>query len=270
MDNFQELTKEQKEDDKLFIAKIDDKIKFAINRKRVVNTNFLDLAQKKMSEDYLKQKKIENYIFYGGYSDAERTMLFILPTDVPYDPIKNITKNYEQEMSILRVSLPKELWGTYQHKTYLGALMKLGIERKKIGDILVRSDGADIVISNDIKKFLEQNISELTRFSKSTIQIISIDDVKYIKQERKVLKVNVPSMRLDAIVGELARVSRQDATRLLEEQRVQVDFKDEIRGTRQIKEGNIISIRGKGRFYITKILGTTRSGRYSIEVEKPQ
>ena len=98
---------------------------------------------------------------------------------------------------------------------------------------------------------------------------IIIKEINYIAQEKKIININVPSMRLDAIVGELARVSRQDATRFLEEQRVFVDFKEEIRGTRQIKEGNVITIRGKGRFYITKILGTTRSGRYRIEVEKP-
>ena len=147
--------------------------------------------------------------------------------------------------------------------------MKLGIERKKIGDILVKPDGADIIISNDLKEFLKQNLGELTRFSKAEIENLSIKEIHYIVPEKKILKINVPSMRLDAIVGELARCSRQDATRFLEEQRVFVDFKEEIRGTRQIKEGNVITIRGKGRFYITKILGTTRSGRFAIEVEKP-
>ena len=269
MDSFSELTKEQKEDSKLLITKVEDKLKFVQNRKRIANTDFLDLAQKKEIEDYLKQKKIDSYVFYGGFEEAERTMLLLLPIDVPYDPMQNIDKNYEQIMSILRVKLPKELWGSYDHKRYLGALMKLGIERKKIGDILVKPDGADIIISNDLKEFLKQNLGELTRFSKSEIENLSIKEINYIAQEKKILKINVPSMRLDAIVGELARCSRQDATRFLEEQRVFVDFKEEIRGTRQIKEGNVITIRGKGRFYITKILGTTRSGRFAIEVEKP-
>ena len=75
-------------------------------------------------------------------------------------------------------------------------------------------------------------------------------------------------MRLDAIVGELARCSRNDASRLLEEERVFIDFKTEIRGTKQVKEGTQITIRGKGRFKILSILGTTRKGRYTLEVEK--
>lgn len=269
MDNISELTKGQQEETKLLLARIDDKLKFVSSRKRFANTDFLDLAQKKDIEDYLKQKKINSYIFYGGFEEAERTMLLLLPTDVPYDPMQNIDKTYDQIMKIIRIKLPKDLWGSYDHKMYLGALMKLGIERKKIGDILVRPDGADIIVSKDLVDFLKQNLAELTRFSKSEIEDLSIKEINYIAQEKKIININVPSMRLDAIVGELARVSRQDATRFLEEQRVFVDFKEEIRGTRQIKEGNVITIRGKGRFYITKILGTTRSGRYRIEVEKP-
>jgi RNA-binding protein YlmH len=269
MDKLNELTKEQKDEDKLFLSKINDKIKFVKARNRVANTEFLDLAQRKMAEDYLHSQKINLYRFYGGYDDAERTMLIIFPEDLPYDPMKNIEKTYSNIMSIIRVELPKEQWSSYEHKTYLGALMKIGLKREKIGDIVVRPDGADIIISNDIKKFLEENLNELTRFQSSKISNIDISEIKYIPAEKKVFKINVPSMRLDAIVGELARVSRADANRLLEEERVFVDFKEEIRGTRQIKEGSFITVRGKGRFQITKILGTTRSGRYSLEVEKP-
>ncbi len=269
MDNYSELTKSQQEENKLLIAKLEDKIKFVSTRKRFANTDFLDLAQKKELDDYLKQKKIKSYIFYGGFEEAERTMLLLLPIDVPYDPMQNIDKTYDQIMRIIRIKLPKDLWGSYNHKIYLGALMKLGIERKKIGDILVRPDGADIIVSCDLLNFLKQNLAELTRFSKSEIEDLSIKEINYIAPEKKILTINVPSMRLDAIVGELARCSRQDAIRFLEEQRVFVDFKEEIRPTRQIKEGNIITIRGKGRFNITKILGTTRSGRFRIEVEKP-
>ena len=120
MDSFSELTKEQKEDSKLLIARVEDKLKFVQTRKRIANTDFLDLAQKKEIEDYLKQKKIDSYVFYGGFEEAERTMLLLLPTDVPYDPMQNIDKNYEQIMSILKIRLPKEQRGTYDHQRYIG------------------------------------------------------------------------------------------------------------------------------------------------------
>ena len=75
-------------------------------------------------------------------------------------------------------------------------------------------------------------------------------------------------MRLDAIVGEIAKLSRSASIKYIEEEKVVINFKEEIRPTKQILEGDIITIRGKGRFLISKILGKTRSQRLSIEVKK--
>ena len=146
--------------------------------------------------------------------------------------------------------------------------MKLGVKREKIGDILVRDDGADIIISNEIEKFLINSLGTLTRFQKAKIEKINLEDINYIEKEKQIIKINVPSMRLDAIVGELAKVSRNDANKYIEQERVFVNFKLELRNSRTIEENTIITIRGKGRFTISKILGETRSKRINLEVEK--
>ena len=146
--------------------------------------------------------------------------------------------------------------------------MKLGIRREKIGDIIVRKDGADIIVKSDLAEYLKNNLQGLTRFQKSNIEIKNIEELIYIKPEKQVIKINVPSMRLDCIVGELARCSRNDANKYLEEERVFVNFKEEIRSSKNVNEGDFITIRGKGRFKISKILGTTKKGRISLEIEK--
>ena len=265
MDKVNELTKSQKEDEDLLIAKLNDKIKFVKARNRFQSTDFLDPMQRSILNDIVSKNKELDYEFFGGYENAERTMLILKPDN--FKEIAN-SKIYNQIMRIIRIVLPKEEWGKYEHKSYLGALMKLGLKREKVGDIIVRSDGADIIISKDIEEFLLQSLNGLIRFQKAEITSEDISDLKYVLPEKKIFKINVPSMRLGAIVGELARCSRNDASRLLEEERVFIDFKVEIRGTKQVKEGTQITIRGKGRFKITQILGTTRKGRYTLEVEK--
>lgn len=314
MDKINELTKQQKEDDKLLVSKVLDKIKFVEARNRFENTDFLDLAQKQLISEMLQKRNQIEYEFFGGFEEAERTMLILMPedylkleningisneynklensnnffdktdklnyendeiqysNDVKYnhDAVNNkmITNIYNQIMSIIRITLPKELWGTFEHRTYLGALMKIGLKREKIGDILVRHDGADIVISNDIKNFMINNINQLTRFQKAKIESLKIDQIKYTPAKNEIIKINVPSMRLDAIIGELAKCSRSDSSELLEQERVMVNFKEEIRGTRIIEDNTMITIRGKGRFKINKILGNTKSGRINVEVTK--
>ncbi len=263
MDKINELSKRQNAEEKLLIAKIIDKIKLANGRNKLQNTNFMDLSQQETVKKILEARSDVNYSFDGGFEEAERKVLIIEPYNVNYNKKIN-----NEIMTIIRVTIPKELNGTFEHKTYLGALMKLGLRREKIGDIIVRYDGADIIILKEIENFLIDNLKNLTRFKKSKLEECNLEDLKYVLPKKETFKINVPSMRLDCIVGELARCSRSEANELLEQERVFVNFKEELRGSVQIKEDTFITIRGKGRFKILKITGATRSGRLSVEIEK--
>lgn len=259
-----ELSKQQKDEDKFLIAKILDKIKFLNNRNRFECGEFLDLRQQSLVKEALEIRKLNNYNFCGGYDDAERKILITFPYDINFD-INNVINQF---LCVIEINLPNELKMQYEHRNYLGALMKLGIKREKIGDILVRNDGADIIVKKDISDYIISNISLLTRFQKSKIKIKEIQDLIYVKKEKELVKINVPSMRLDCIVGELAKCSRADAIKLLNEERVFVNFKEELRPSKLVTEGDYITIRGKGRFKINKLLGNTKSGRINLEIEK--
>ena len=263
MDKQSDLTKQQKDDDKILIAKVLDKIKFAQNRNKIESTDFLDLRQQSIIRQILELRKSENYKFFGGYKDSERNII-VFSNNLEYinqEEVNNL-------LSIIRITLPNNLNGKYEHRIYLGGLMKLGIKREKVGDIIVRDNGADIIVKKDLSKYINENLKGLTRFQKSNIEIHNIDELIYIPPEKQIFKINVPSMRLDCIVGELARCSRNDANKILEEERVFVNFKEEIRPSKNVENGDYITIRGKGRFRIINILGKTKSGRISLEIEK--
>ena len=88
-------------------------------------------------------------------------------------------------MKIIRIKLPNDLKGKYEHRNYLGALIKLGIKREKIGDILVRDDGADIIIKSDIAEYTKNDLKTLTRFQKSNIEIENIENLIYIEKKNR-------------------------------------------------------------------------------------
>ena len=263
MDKQSELTKLQKDEDKILIAKVLDKLKFAENRNKIEITDFLDLRQQCVIKEMLDIRKSNNYKFFGGYDDSERNIIIFFNNIefIKQDEINNL-------LSIIRITLPNNLKGEYEHRIYLGGLMKLGIKREKIGDIIVRNDGADIIVKKDLAEYLKNNLGGLTRFQKSKIEIKNIEELIYIKPEKQVIKINIPSMRLDCIVGELARCSRNEANKILEDERVFVNFKEEIRPSKNVEEGDYITIRGKGRFRIVKILGKNKKGRISLEIER--
>lgn len=146
--------------------------------------------------------------------------------------------------------------------------MKLGIKREKIGDILVDKQGADIIISSEILKFLLNNLTELTRFQKAKIEEIELSELKKVNIEKEQITITVSSMRLDNIVAELANCSRSKALELLTQERVFVNFEMIKKQTKEIKENDRITIRGKGRFEIKEIVGNTRKGNIILKVEK--
>ena len=264
--NKQDFLKDyKKQEDKMLLAQVLDKIEFVKTRGKLEYTDFLDMYQISLVENFLKKIKFENYKLYGGYEDAERKILIIYPEK--YDEIM-LEKNYSKILKAVRVTLPDEEKGKYSHRNYLGGIVKLGLKREKVGDILVSDTGSDIIVMEDFSEILKKELPSLTRFENSKIEIIELKDLR--KKEIKIedIKIIVPSLRLDNIVSDLARTSRSKAKQIIEQERVFINGQNETKLSKQIKLNDIITIRGKGRFVIKEFEGTTRSGRQVIVIEK--
>ena len=146
--------------------------------------------------------------------------------------------------------------------------MKLGIKREKIGDIITFPEGANIIVLNETIEFVENNLSSLTRFSKSCIEIKGLEELHNLEIKTEKIQIIVSSLRLDNIVSELARTSRTKAEEIISTGRVFVNFENIAKDSKTLKEADIITIRGKGRFKIKEIEGNTKKGRVIISVEK--
>ena len=261
-----ELLQEYKnQDNRLFVAKVLDKINFTKTKNKIQYTDFLNLYEQEMCLNIVKKLSLNRFYFFGGEENTERKILVIYPEKLTEEMSR---KNDSSIISIIRIELPKELRGEYSHRDYLGAIMKLGVEREKIGDISVRSKGAEIVIKNEVQKFLMQNLGSLTRFSSAEIEEKKIEDLKEIEAQKVEITEIVASLRLDNIVASLARTSRNKATEILEQERVFLNFKCETKSSKQVNVGDVITIRGKGRFVFKEISGNTRKGRYVIKIDK--
>ena len=252
-------------DDKILLAQVLDKVEMVEKKNKIEYTDFLDLAQIELVQKFINKIKLYNYMIYGGFEQAERKMFVIYP-----DKFNSVVveKNLSNIVQIIRIELPDDLKGKYTHRDYLGAVIKLGIERKKIGDIIVDQNGADIIVDKDIVKFLLDNLGSLTRFSKSTISVQNIEDLRPVEIKKEELEIIVSSMRLDNVISDLARCSRNKALDIINTERVFINFECETKKTKQVKTGDMITIRGKGRFFVKEIVGQTRSGRTVIKIEK--
>ena len=265
MDKQKILSEYKKQEDKILLAQILDKIEFSKQREKLEYTDFLDMYQISLVKSFMKKIDFENFVLYGGFENAERNVLIIYPEK--YN-ISMVEKNYSKIIKSIRITLSEEEKGKYSHRNYLGGIVKLGMKREKVGDILVSDDGADILVKDETALNLKQELGTLTRFENAKFEIIGLEDLR--KQEIKVEEISiiVPSLRLDNFVSDLAKTSRSKAVQIIDSERVFINGQNETKASKQIKLGDIITIRGKGRFIVKEFSGTTRSGRTVVKIEK--
>lgn len=246
----------------LLIAKVLDKKKICNSKNKITYTDFLNEKEQRVIE---KNVKLENAFFYGVNENADRKILVFYPEKLTEELVR---KSLKSVLSGIRIILKNDQIGNYEHKNYLSALIKIGIDRGKIGDILVDDYGADIIAFDMNKEFIIQSLSELTRFRKANIDIIPIDDIKQKIDRFEESTIIVSSMRIDNIVAELAGCSRTNADEYINSEKVFVNYETALKGSKTIFEGDIVTIRGKGKFRIDGLVRNTRNNRFVIKVNK--
>ena len=252
-------------EDKLIIAKLQDKINLCKTRNKIVNTEFLTVYQRDIIQRELNKNKVKNYIFFGGYEDAEGKILVIYPEklgkDIAEDNLKNVLK-------AIRIILPKELEGKYNHRDYLGCAMKTGLNRNRIGDIIVYKDRAYLIVLNENAEYIKDFLKEMKRFAKSEVEVIDIDEIEIKEIEFEETEISTSSMRIDNIISEILRLSRSKAEELLNAEKVFINSHVETKSSKLAKTGDIIAVRGKGKYVIGESIGTNKKGKNIIIVKK--
>lgn len=261
------LAKYANDEDRLLVSRLLDKIEFVEKRNSVEETDFLDMRQRQLLEKLLRDIKFTSYVSSGAYKTAERTVLIIYPEKLE-EVFEKQNFDYNSIFRIIRISLPNELKGMYSHRDYLGAIIKIGIKREKVGDIIVSKDGADIIVLKESEKYISEGLKGLTRFSKSEFKSLKIEEIKVEEPKTELLNIIIPSMRIDSIVSEAIRTSRAKASNIIKEERVFVNHELVTKSSKEIKEKDLITVRGKGRFKVEKIVNQTKKGNLVIEIEK--
>ena len=251
-----------KDENDLLIAKVLDKKKICNSKNKITYTDFLNEKEQRVIE---KNVKLENAFFYGVNENADRKILVFYPEKLTEELVR---KSLKSVLSGIRIILKNDQIGNYEHKNYLSALIKIGIDRGKIGDILVDDYGADIIAFDINKEFIIQSLSELTRFRKANIDVIPIDDIKQKIDRFEESTIIVSSMRIDNIVAELAGCSRTNADEYINSEKVFVNYETALKVSKTIFEGDIVTIRGKGKFRIDGLVRNTRNNRFVIKVNK--
>ena len=175
------------------------------------------------------------------------------------------------------------------HRDYLGSLIGLGLEREKIGDIVIPrvsdSDNAEGNGSSEVKKSAKKAQGAVYVFVIETIADYIIENLGYVKHTNvrvekcdevpeevvphlEDVSVIVSSNRIDAIVAKLYNLSREQSLKLFVEGKVFLNGITMTSNARPLKAGDTISVRGFGKFIFDGEGGSTRKEKLYVNVRK--
>lgn len=174
---------------------------------------------------------------------------------------------YEIPFPVLILEIKnKSNFSKLKHKDYLGAIMSLGVERNKLGDLVLIEDSCYIPVVNEIGSYI---ISNLNQIGKSPVEIKVIEDLNKLPSVQfEEIIINVQSLRVDSVVSKLINASRNKAVELIDSGKVFLNYVKSKDKSQDIKFNDRVTIRGTGKFIISNLVGNTKSGKHKILVKK--
>lgn len=248
------------EDEKLLIAKIEDKIKISKTQNKITNSYFLNEFQISMVEKQLLKMQEKQYFFFGGYEKALRKILVAYPDKLEKD---TVISNINDIISAIKIELPNEIQGELKHKDYLGTLMSFGLARERVGDIIVYDNRAYLVVLKDNAEYIKMSFEQERKFKKAEIEIVNLSKIEPKSTEYDNINISVNSLRLDNVISEILKTSRKIAQEYLEQEKVYINYSEETKSTKTIKEKDILVIRGKGKYIVESFLGKNKKRKRS-------
>lgn len=250
--------------DKLLEARIEDMYEMAERDYSCMYSLFLDERQCSAAERLCNKLSGSvhggglMYKLWGGYENAQRKMLCVYSEYcseyfMQEYPIKCLTFKYRKEDKL-------------SHRDFLGSFMGLRVKRETVGDIVVAEGEAQAFVTDNAAQHIEQLISKIGRVGVK----IYHDEPFHLENEIKFKEISatVASLRLDCITAAAANISREKAASLIRSEKTDVNHFTVTSASHELKEGDVLSVRGFGRFVLSGINGITKKGRIHIILKK--
>ncbi len=241
--------------------------------------------QRLVFEEMERQKSAYRLFLWGGYVGAERRIAIFLPLwlfdgSICREPVFSRERE-EYFLSLLSdmgmtdllfelicpVSLEGSGYATLSHRDYLGSLMALGIKRSVLGDIVVGERSAVAFCETRTCDFI---VDELRSAGRDKILCKRLPTDLSFKAERsfQCIFATVASARLDGVVRALCSLSRDAAAELVSRGECEVNYFVQKEPDSRLGKGDILTVRGYGKFIIDGAEDVTKKGRIRLIARK--
>ncbi len=221
-------------------------------------TGFLGMSEQEVFLQAAQAMKHVPFAMWGGMENAERQM-------VRFGSAEEF--GYEEEFPIACVCispLSEKFAENLSHRDFLGALMNLGIERSTLGDIFIREKTGFLFCTERIVPYIVENLDKIKHTNVKCTVLSEIPPVlagEALKEEHL-----ASSERIDGILAKLYNISRGQSLELFRTKRVFVNGRLQENNSCNLKRGDVVSVRGYGKFTYDGIIQETRKGKLRFRV----
>ena len=218
-------------------------------------TDFLDLSGQTVLQRIRKTLPPAEMRLFGGAAGCERKIAGFGAAEEAEFPI-----------ACLRIVPAGPAFAEkLTHRDFLGALMNLGFERSLLGDIVLREGTAWLFCVRRIAPFIEENLFTVGKTPVRCGEASAPPEGELFRTERRV--VQVLSERADALVAHVFHLSRGDARELFSAGKVFLDGAECASPDALPKPGQIVSVRGMGRFRFLGADTVSKKGKLNSVIE---
>ena len=204
--------------------------------------------------------KPNEYSVFGGASFSERQMIrFGSPTELGYEEPFPI--------SVLKITARGGKFANpLGHRDVLGAVLNLGIERQKLGDIFINGNFSYVIADEKVAKLIVQ---ELKTVGKNSVDVEVTDGVpEEFKPRLKTEEFSVASNRADALVSKVFNLSREEGSLPFAKGYVIINGKICQSPSKELSPKDVVAVRGLGKFIFDGEGGLSKKGKLYVTVSK--
>lgn len=247
-------------EEQILIGRICDLAKRSYAQNIYTYTNFLSPSELVSLENVRKDISYIHMESFGGNELCERQI-------IRFGSLEEFGYEGEYPIAIVKVSpLLAKFSDDLNHRDFLGALMNLGIERDTLGDILLKENTAYIFCLSRISDYI---CEELTKVKHTNVKCEKVSaDIPALTPTLIDMEFPVSSLRLDNVIAAVLKCSRKEALSFFEDKKVTLNGHTTGRNSILLKDGDIFSVRGHGKYIFDHTGGNTRKGKTYVYIKK--
>ncbi len=230
----------------------------AYARRSWVASEFLTSAEQEVLCAMAFGAQSAPFFLEGGYESAERRLAWFG---------EEASAGWRENPPIvcLRISpIAPKFADTLTHRDFLGALMSLGVRRSVLGDILIAENCGYLFCLESIASFVTE---QLTRIRHTQVRCSPGEAPESQTAAGTERQIVVASERLDALAAAVYDLSRGESQALFPAGKIFLNSRAAENASRCPAPGDLVSVRGYGRFRYLGIAAETKRGRLKVTVE---